>query len=98
MTVPVLRALTQKYPDLKITVLTRAFFKPFFRDLKNVDVYGLIMSFLPYISNYNYSTISFPETAFPFVLSVTKYNPLESKLSEEMSLIKTPSFICTPSE
>ena len=40
MTVPVLRALTQKYPDLKITVLTRAFFKPFFRDLKNVDVYS----------------------------------------------------------
>ena len=25
--------------------------------IKNVDVYGLIMSFLPYISNYNYSTI-----------------------------------------
>ncbi len=40
MTVPVLRALTQKYPDLKITVLTRAFFKPFFRDLKNVDVFS----------------------------------------------------------
>ena len=40
MTVPVLRALTLKYPELKITVLTRAFFKPFFRDLENVDVFS----------------------------------------------------------
>ncbi|MEW4922400.1 glycosyltransferase family 9 protein [Algibacter sp. 2305UL17-15] len=38
MTVPVLRAVTEQYPELKITVLTRAFFKPFFRDLKNVEV------------------------------------------------------------
>tara|TARA_R110002049_G_scaffold294210_2_gene480729 strand:+ start:111 stop:1130 length:1020 start_codon:yes stop_codon:yes gene_type:complete len=38
MTVPVLRALNQKYPDLKITVLTRAFFAPFFRDLPNVTI------------------------------------------------------------
>jgi ADP-heptose:LPS heptosyltransferase len=40
MTVPVLRALTEQYPELKITVLTRAFFKPFFKDLKNVEVYS----------------------------------------------------------
>jgi len=40
MTVPVLRALTLKYPELRITVLTRAFFKPFFRDLENVDVFS----------------------------------------------------------
>ncbi len=39
MTVPVLRALILQYPDLKITVLTRAFFEPFFRDLPNVSVY-----------------------------------------------------------
>ncbi len=39
MTVPVLRALTTQYPELKITVVTRAFFKPFFQDLKNVSVY-----------------------------------------------------------
>ena len=39
MSIPVLRALTQHYPDLKITVLTRDFFKPFFRDLENVEVY-----------------------------------------------------------
>lgn len=38
MTVPVLRALTQAYPELKITVLTRGFFVPFFRDLKQVEV------------------------------------------------------------
>lgn len=40
MTVPVLRAFTTQYPEVKITVLTRAFFKPFFRDLKNVHVYA----------------------------------------------------------
>jgi len=38
MTIPVLRALTQQHPELKITVLTRAFFAPLFRDLKNVEV------------------------------------------------------------
>ena len=40
MTVPVLRAFTQQHPEIKVTVLTRAFFKPFFRDLKNVDVFS----------------------------------------------------------
>ncbi len=40
MTIPVLRALTEQYPELKITVLTRDFFKPFFRDLENVTVYS----------------------------------------------------------
>ncbi|MBU2926798.1 glycosyltransferase family 9 protein [Winogradskyella psychrotolerans] len=39
MTVPVLRALTAQYPELKITVVTRSFFKPFFQDLENVSVY-----------------------------------------------------------
>ena len=39
MTVPVLRALTEQYPDLKLTVLTKAFFKPLFRDLPNVTVF-----------------------------------------------------------
>ena len=39
MTVPVLRALTHQYPEFRITVLTRAFFKPFFRDIKNVTVF-----------------------------------------------------------
>ncbi|MDN3664901.1 glycosyltransferase family 9 protein [Algibacter miyuki] len=38
MTIPVLRALIQKYPTLKLTVLTRAFFTPFFRGLPNVTV------------------------------------------------------------
>lgn len=40
MTVPVLRALTKQYPELKITVVTRSFFKPFFQDLNNVEVYS----------------------------------------------------------
>ena len=40
MTIPVLRALTEQYPNLKITIVTREFFSPFFRDLKNVDVFA----------------------------------------------------------
>ncbi|GAA3656862.1 glycosyltransferase family 9 protein [Flavivirga jejuensis] len=39
MTIPVLQALNKQYPDVNITVLTRAFFTPFFRDLKNVTVF-----------------------------------------------------------
>ncbi|MFD0990567.1 glycosyltransferase family 9 protein [Mariniflexile jejuense] len=39
MTVPILRAFTQQFPDVKITVLTRAFFSPFFRNLPNVTVF-----------------------------------------------------------
>lgn len=40
MTVPVLRAFTQQFPEVKIIVLTREFFKPFFRDLNNVEVFS----------------------------------------------------------
>ena len=40
MTIPVLRAFTKQYPEIKLTVLTREFFKPFFRDLENVTVYS----------------------------------------------------------
>ncbi len=39
MTVPVLLALAQQYPDLKITVLTRSFFEPMFSELPNVEVF-----------------------------------------------------------
>jgi len=39
MTVPVLRAFTLQYPDAKLTVLTREFFTPFFRDIPNVTVF-----------------------------------------------------------
>ena len=39
MAVPVLRAFQEQYPDVKLTVLTRAFFAPFFRDLYNVKVF-----------------------------------------------------------
>jgi ADP-heptose:LPS heptosyltransferase len=45
MTVPVLRVLSQTYPDLKITVVSRPFFKPLFNDISGLhfleaDVYG----------------------------------------------------------
>ncbi|MDW5289017.1 glycosyltransferase family 9 protein [Formosa sp. PL04] len=39
MSIPVLRALTIQYPDLKVTVLTRPFFEPFFRDLQQVNIF-----------------------------------------------------------
>jgi ADP-heptose:LPS heptosyltransferase len=39
MTVPVLRALTSQYPEVQLTVLTKPFFKPFFRDIPNVQVF-----------------------------------------------------------
>lgn len=40
MTIPVLRAFTKQYPNVKLTVLTREFFKPFFRDVENVSVFS----------------------------------------------------------
>lgn len=44
MTIPVLKAFTQKYPEVKITVLTKAFFTPFFTQLpvqvKAVEING----------------------------------------------------------
>jgi len=39
MTVPVLIALTQTYPHLKITALTKAFFEPILSQIPNVTVY-----------------------------------------------------------
>ncbi|MCM4150253.1 glycosyltransferase family 9 protein [Arenibacter sp. N53] len=39
MTVPVLSALVKEYPGLKVTVLTRSFFKPIFQNLDNVSIY-----------------------------------------------------------
>lgn len=41
MTVPVLGALLKEHPSLKITVLTRPFFSPFFRDLPNASVFSI---------------------------------------------------------
>ena len=37
ITIPVLRAFQQQYPDVKLTILTRKFFRSFFRDLKQVS-------------------------------------------------------------
>lgn len=41
MVVPVLRAFAQRYPKVKLTVLTRAFFAPFFRDIPNVRMFSV---------------------------------------------------------
>ena len=37
MTVPVLRAFNEKYPNVKITVISTPFFQPLFNDLPNVN-------------------------------------------------------------
>ena len=38
MAVPVLRAFTEQYPNVKLTVLTQPFFKPFFKSIPQVTV------------------------------------------------------------
>ena len=45
MTVPVLRVLLDTYPELKVTMVSRSFFKPFFQSLPQIsfldaDIYG----------------------------------------------------------
>jgi len=37
MTVPVLRALAKQHPELKITMVSRPFYKPFFDEIPNLD-------------------------------------------------------------
>lgn len=41
MTVPVLRAFSIQYPDVKITVVSRPFFKPFFDTIPYVSFFGV---------------------------------------------------------
>jgi len=40
MTIPVLTAFGNKYPDIKVTVLTRKFFEPMFKQLPNVSIFA----------------------------------------------------------
>ena len=40
MTVPVLRALVQQYPEVKVTVISRPFFKPFFEGIPNLTFFA----------------------------------------------------------
>ncbi len=40
MLVPVIRVLMATYPNLKLTILTRGFFAPIFRDIPSVEVYA----------------------------------------------------------
>ncbi len=39
MTVPVIKALTEQYPEIQVTILTRPFFKPLFDGIDNTTVY-----------------------------------------------------------
>ncbi|MEZ7498386.1 glycosyltransferase family 9 protein [Flavobacterium sp. Arc3] len=40
MTVPVLRAFVNQYPEVKLTVISRPFFKPFFEGIPNVSFFA----------------------------------------------------------
>ena len=40
MTVPVLRAFVKQYPEVKITVISRPFFKPFFEGIQNLEFFA----------------------------------------------------------
>lgn len=40
MTVPVLRALVDQHPEIKVTVVTRKIYNPFFQDLPNVNTHN----------------------------------------------------------
>ena len=40
ISIPVLRALTSQNLDVKVTVLTRGFFAPFFEEVPNVSVFN----------------------------------------------------------
>jgi ADP-heptose:LPS heptosyltransferase len=40
MTVPVLMALAHHYPELKLTVISRPFFQPFFKDVPNLNFFA----------------------------------------------------------
>ena len=41
MTVPVIRALVSQYPGIKITIVSRPFFKPFFDRIENVNFFAV---------------------------------------------------------
>lgn len=41
MTVPVLKAFSLQYPETKITVVSRPFFKPFFDNIENVNFFAI---------------------------------------------------------
>ncbi len=41
MIVPVIRALALQYPEVKVTVVSRPFYKPFFEGLPNVNFFGV---------------------------------------------------------
>lgn len=41
MTVPVLKAFSLQYPNVKITVVSRPFFKPFFDEIENVTFFAI---------------------------------------------------------
>jgi len=40
MTVPVLRAFARQYPNIKITVVSRPLFAPFFKDISNISFFA----------------------------------------------------------
>lgn len=40
MTVPVLRAFAQQYPEVQLTIISRPFFQPFFQEIRNLNFFA----------------------------------------------------------
>ena len=40
MTIPVLRAFVQQYPEVKITVISREFYKPIIKNIPNINFFA----------------------------------------------------------
>ena len=45
MTVPVLRCLIKKYPNSKITIVSKAIYKPIFREFENIRFFKVDFKF-----------------------------------------------------
>ena len=45
MTVPILKAFVKTYPDIKITMVSRPFFQPFFDGIQNVSFFPIDLEY-----------------------------------------------------
>ncbi|PTM09210.1 MAG: ADP-heptose--LPS heptosyltransferase RfaF [Bacteroidetes bacterium] len=88
MTVPVIRALGIQYPELKITVLTKEFFSPLFRDLKNVSVFYADVK-LKYKGLKGLYKLSKELKQFKFDAVADLHNVLRSNILKRLLLVKS---------
>ena len=91
MTVPVLRAFSLQYPNVKITVVSRPFFKPFFDDIENITFFPIdlkvrhkgFLGLSPTKTMFNRHCETFERLGFPLHLDSPTF-PEKSILSDEI--------------